>query len=58
VPQAAQRASRDARIAYVDNDPIVLAHGRAMLEENENTKVVAADIRHPDQVLADRSCAG
>jgi SAM-dependent methyltransferase len=53
VHQVAQRANPGARVAYVDNDPIVLAHGRAMLEENENTKVIAADIRQPDEVLAD-----
>ena len=46
--QVAQRANPGARVGYVDNDAIVLAHGRAMLEENENTKVVAADIRQPD----------
>ena len=53
VHQVAQRVNPGARIAYVDNDPIVLAHGRAMLEENDNTKVVAADIRHPAQILDD-----
>ena len=58
VHQVAQRASPGAKVAYVDNDPIVLAHGRAMLEENENTKVVAADIRHPGQVLADPELRG
>ena len=42
----------------MDNDPIVLAHGRAMLEENDNTKVVAADIRHPAQILDDPELLG
>jgi SAM-dependent methyltransferase len=58
VHQVAQRANPRARVAYVDNDPIVLAHGRAMLEENENTKVIAADIRQPDEVLADPELRG
>ena len=58
VHQVAQRINPDARVAYVDNDPIVLAHGRAMLEENENTRVIEADIRHPAQVLADPDLLG
>jgi hypothetical protein len=35
---------------YVDNDPQVLVHGRALLEQNERTRVVAADVRHPEAV--------
>jgi SAM-dependent methyltransferase len=58
VHQVAQRINVGARVAYVDNDPIVLAHGRAMLEENENTKVVAADIRQPGQILANPELLG
>jgi SAM-dependent methyltransferase len=58
VHQVAQRINPAARVAYVDNDPIVLAHGRAMLEENENTKVVEADIRHPARILADPELLG
>jgi len=51
VHQVAQRHNERAIVVYVDNDPIVLAHGRALLEENELTTVLAADIRHPEQVL-------
>src|SRR5262245_5608535 len=51
--QVAQRYAPDARVVYVDNDPIVLAHGRALLAENDNTTVVTADIRKPAEVLAD-----
>jgi S-adenosyl methyltransferase len=50
--QAAQRVVPDARVVYVDNDPIVLAHGRALLTENDNTAVVTADLRDPAAVLA------
>jgi hypothetical protein len=53
VHQVAQRADRGARVVYVDNDPIVLAHGRAMLAEDEHTAVVRADIRRPGQILSD-----
>jgi hypothetical protein len=38
---------------YVDNDPVVLAHGRALLEENDQTHFSAADIFEPCQVLND-----
>ncbi|MBO0803734.1 MAG: SAM-dependent methyltransferase [Nocardiopsaceae bacterium] len=50
--QVAQGVAPDARVVYVDNDPIVLAHGRALLVENENTAVVTADLREPAAVLA------
>jgi len=53
VHQVAQRAAPGAKVVYVDNDPIVLAHGRAMLAEDENTVVVRADIRQPEQILSD-----
>jgi SAM-dependent methyltransferase len=49
--QAAQRYAPDARVVYVDNDPIVLAHGRALLAENDNTTVVTADLRDPASVI-------
>ncbi|CAJ63348.1 MULTISPECIES: SAM-dependent methyltransferase [Frankia] len=50
--QAAQSVAPDARVVYVDNDPIVLAHGRALLAENRNTTVITADFRHSQKVLA------
>jgi S-adenosyl methyltransferase len=49
--EAAQRLNRDARVVYVDNDPVVLAHGRAMLEENDLTHLVDADLFKPDEVF-------
>jgi SAM-dependent methyltransferase len=49
----AQRVNPEARVVYVDNDPIVLAHGRALLEENANTGVSSADLRDPATVLAE-----
>jgi S-adenosyl methyltransferase len=58
VHQVARRADPGARVAYVDNDPIVLAHGRAMLAEDEFTAVVNADIRQPEQILSDPGAHG
>jgi hypothetical protein len=49
--QAAQEIDPDAKVAYVDNDPIVLAHGRALLATNNSTIVVTADLREPQGIL-------
>lgn len=49
--QVVQRINPDTRIVYVDNDPVVLAHGRALLEENDRTHFVAADIFQPKEIL-------
>jgi hypothetical protein len=51
--QVVQRLNPDARIVYVDNDPVVLAHGRVLLEENDRTHFVEADIFEPSKLLAD-----
>ncbi|MFJ2607831.1 SAM-dependent methyltransferase [Streptomyces sp. NPDC091279] len=55
VHQLAQAVDPDARVVYVDNDPMVLVHGRALLEQNDRTAVIQADLRdtegiftHPD----------
>ena len=50
--QVVQRLQPNAKVLYIDNDPVVLAHGRALLEENENTLFISADIFSPDEVLA------
>ncbi|WP_328842884.1 SAM-dependent methyltransferase [Streptomyces sp. NBC_00258] len=51
VHQVAQRVHPDTRVVYVDNDPIVLAHGRTMLEENAQTAVLCADMRRTDDIF-------
>ncbi|MFD0366272.1 SAM-dependent methyltransferase [Nocardia sp. GCM10030253] len=51
--QVAQSLQPDAKVAYVDIDPVALAHGRALVENNDGTVVVAADLRSPADVLAD-----
>ncbi|WP_405162851.1 SAM-dependent methyltransferase [Nocardia sp. NBC_01499] len=54
VHQVAQRFNPDARVVYVDIDPIVLAHGRALLADyRASTTVVTADMRTPELILAD-----
>jgi SAM-dependent methyltransferase len=54
VHQVAQRYAAGAKVVYVDNDPVVLAHGRALLAENENTAVFQADLRDPEAIYASR----
>ncbi|MGH4007077.1 MAG: SAM-dependent methyltransferase [Pseudonocardiaceae bacterium] len=51
--QVAQRIQPGAQVVYVDNDPVVLAHGRALLEKNDYTHFSAADIFKPHQVIND-----
>jgi hypothetical protein len=49
--EIAQEIVPNARVVYVDNDPVVLQHGRALLATDENTTVAAADMRRPAEVL-------
>jgi hypothetical protein len=51
VHQIAQRADPSARVVYVDNDPVVLAHARALLADRDRTTVITADLRRVEEVL-------
>ena len=50
----AQAAAPDCRVVYVDNDPVVLAHARALLTSTPEgvTSYLDADAREPDQIIA------
>jgi O-methyltransferase involved in polyketide biosynthesis len=52
--EVAQRIAPDSRIVYVDNDPLVLVHARALLNGTAagRTAYVQADLREPDVILA------
>ena len=50
VHQVAQDINPAARVVYVDNDPMVLAHSRA-LKTGGNTVVIEADLRDPQAIL-------
>src|SRR2546423_1894865 len=52
--EVAQGIAPDARIVYTDNDPIVLAHARALMTSTREgrTAYVHADLRDPDSILA------
>ncbi|MDK1471993.1 SAM-dependent methyltransferase [Streptomyces sp. 549] len=51
VHEVALAASPEARIAYVDNDPVAVAHSRAVLEGTEQASITSADFRSPEQIL-------
>ena len=43
----------DARVVYVDHDPVVLAHARNMLQGTPNAVIIGHDVRAPADLLAD-----
>ncbi|GHB10789.1 MULTISPECIES: SAM-dependent methyltransferase [Streptomyces] len=51
VHEVAQADDPEARIAYVDHDPVAVAHSQAVLEGNERAVVAAADLRKPAEIL-------
>ncbi|TDD10867.1 SAM-dependent methyltransferase [Nonomuraea deserti] len=50
VHEIAQASAPGTRVVYVDHDPIVLVHGRALLAVDDTTTVVEADIREPEGI--------
>ena len=53
VHEIAQAITPGARVAYVDNDPIVHVHASALLTGGGATAIVLADVREPEIILAD-----
>jgi O-methyltransferase involved in polyketide biosynthesis len=51
--EVAQAVAPDSRVVYVDNDPLVMVHARALLQSSPQgvTKYVEADLRDPDKIL-------
>jgi hypothetical protein len=49
--EVAQRLNREATTIYASLDHAVLAHGRALLTDNDRTHMAEADFRRPQQVL-------
>ncbi|MEU1011218.1 SAM-dependent methyltransferase [Streptomyces sp. NPDC005890] len=54
VHEVAQSVAPDVRVAYVDNDPIVAAHGNALLSHSGTTRILLGDLRDPRSVLDHR----
>src|SRR6266498_5782777 len=55
VHEVAQAVAPGARVVYVDNDPLVLAHARALLRSHGpgETRFLHADLRDPEAILGD-----
>jgi len=53
--EVAQRVAPEARIVYVDNDPLVLAHARALLTSTSEgaTRYIDTDMRQPAHILTE-----
>ncbi len=55
VHEVAQSVAPSAQVVYVDNDPLVLAHARALLASSPQgrTAYIHADLREPEAILSD-----
>src|SRR5690349_19986517 len=51
VHEMAQEVAPEARVVYVDIDPVVWSHGQALLAHGEQVAMVHADLREPAVVL-------
>jgi hypothetical protein len=53
--ETAQQSAPESRVVYVDNDPLVLAHARALLASSPQGKTayLDADLRDPGRILAE-----
>jgi O-methyltransferase involved in polyketide biosynthesis len=48
----------DARVVYVDHDPVVLAHARDMLQGVGNATIIQQDLLSPGKILSDPGLTG
>jgi S-adenosyl methyltransferase len=53
VHEVAQAVAPQSRVVYVDVDPVAVAHGQALLQDNPTATTIAGDIRRPAEILAD-----
>lgn len=53
VHEVVQSVAPDAHVVYVDIDPVVVTHARALLADEVRTSVIQADMREPHELLAD-----
>jgi hypothetical protein len=51
VHETARETVPDARVVYVDHDPVAVAHGEAMLADDPNAAFIQADARSPQAIL-------
>ncbi len=53
VHEVARAVDPSARVIYVDFDPLVVVHNRALLETADGVVAIEGDLRRPDEILAD-----
>lgn len=53
VHEVARSIAPECRVVYVDHDPVVLAHGRNMLNAIDQATIIKHDLRRPEEILAD-----
>lgn len=58
VHEVARLVKGNTRVAYVDNDPQVVIHDRALLADDEGITVVPGDVRHPAEIAGNPSMHG
>jgi O-methyltransferase involved in polyketide biosynthesis len=58
VHQLAQGLVPGVRVVYVDNDPMVASHGRALLASGDQVVMVLSDLRQPAAILAHPEVSG
>jgi SAM-dependent methyltransferase len=51
VHEVAQDVDPDARVVYVDIDPVAVEHSKAMLVDNPRAGVIEGDLRRPEEIL-------
>ncbi|WP_067468021.1 SAM-dependent methyltransferase [Actinomadura macra] len=51
VHEIVQRVDPEARVVYVDHDPVAVAHSTSILAENQHADVVQADVTDPGSIL-------
>jgi SAM-dependent methyltransferase len=58
VHEVAQRATPDARVIYVDTDPVAVAHSQVILAGNDRAGVIQEDLRRPKEILTHPQLTG
>jgi hypothetical protein len=52
VHEVAQTANPNARVVYVDVDPVAVAHSQAILQGTSGVAAIQGDVRQPEQILS------
>ncbi len=58
VHQLARQHDVDARVVYVDNDPVVIGHAQSILHGLAGVTIIKGDLRRPERIIADPELRG